>query len=139
VAAAIATAAMAPATIWSAESGALRVHNIFGSNMVIRRDKPITISGWSEPGSKVAVQFGGASIECLVPRQMFKNDPLAKPWLPLDWPESDDPAETLVDRTQAKEMAGDAAKHCESRRLEEARQAVGILEQLKSPGAKPSK
>ncbi len=49
-AAVIALAAMAPATIWSAESGTLRVHNIFGSNMVIQRDKPITIWGWAETG-----------------------------------------------------------------------------------------
>jgi hypothetical protein len=38
-AAVVALAAMAPAATWSAESGALRVHNIFGSNMVIQRDR----------------------------------------------------------------------------------------------------
>jgi len=62
-AAVIALAAMAPATTWSAESGALRVHNIFGSNMVIQRDKPITIWGWAETGRKVSVQFGQAKAE----------------------------------------------------------------------------
>jgi len=51
------------ATAWSAESGALRVHNIFGSNMVLRRDKPVTIWGWAETGRKVSVQFGQAKAE----------------------------------------------------------------------------
>jgi len=62
-AAVIALAAMAPAATWSAESGALRVHNIFGSNMVIQRDKPITIWGWAETGRKVSVQLGEAKAE----------------------------------------------------------------------------
>jgi len=62
-AAVIALAAMAPAATWSAESGALRVHNIFGSNMVVQRDKPITIWGWAETGRKVSVQFGQAKAE----------------------------------------------------------------------------
>ena len=57
-AAVIAMAAIGPATARSAESGALRVHNIFRSNMVIQRDKPITIWGWAETGRKVSVQFG---------------------------------------------------------------------------------
>jgi len=59
----IALAAMAPATTWSAESGALRVHNIFASNMVVQRDKPITIWGWAETGRKVSIQFGEAKAE----------------------------------------------------------------------------
>ena len=62
-AAVIALAAIAPATTMSAESGALRVHNIFGSNMVIQRDKPITIWGWAETGRKVSVRFGEAKAE----------------------------------------------------------------------------
>jgi sialate O-acetylesterase len=49
---------MTSATAMSAQSGRLRVHNIFGSDMVIQRDKPITIWGWSEPGRKVSVEFG---------------------------------------------------------------------------------
>jgi sialate O-acetylesterase len=59
----MARAAMAPASVWSAESGALRVHHIFGSGMVIQRDKSITIWGWAEPGRKVSVQFGEAKAE----------------------------------------------------------------------------
>ena len=57
-AALIALAALAPAAAWSAQTGTLRVHNIFGSNMVIQRDKPITIWGWAALGGKVSVQFG---------------------------------------------------------------------------------
>jgi len=62
-AAVIALATIAPATTRSAESGALRVHNIFGSNMVIQRDKPIVIWGWAETSRKVSVQFGPMKAE----------------------------------------------------------------------------
>ena len=54
----ILSAVMTSATAMSAQSGRLRVHNIFGSDMVIQRDKPITIWGWTEPGRKVSVEFG---------------------------------------------------------------------------------
>ena len=62
-AAVIALSAMALVTTLAAESGALHVHNIFGSNMVIQRDKPITIWGWAEPGHKVSIRFGQAKTE----------------------------------------------------------------------------
>lgn len=65
-----------------------------------------------------------------------------KPWLPLqsfrtddwDWPESEDPAESLVDRTISREMNNDAAERCEFRKLEEANQAVEILQRIESLG-----
>ena len=65
-----------------------------------------------------------------------------KSWLPLqnfrtdnwDWPESDDPEATLVDRTKSKEMAADAAQRLEYRRTEEAKRAVEILDRLKTLG-----
>ncbi len=67
-----------------------------------------------------------------------------KPWLPLqnfrtddwDWPESEDPAESLVDRTKSREMNTDAAERCEYRRVEEARRAVESLERFKELGKK---
>jgi len=62
-AALIALAAMVPVTTGAAENGTLRVHNIFGPNMVIQRDKPITIWGWAQTGHKVAVRFGQAQAE----------------------------------------------------------------------------
>ncbi len=62
-AAVIASAVIAPATTRSAESGTLRVHNIFASNMVIQRDKPIKIWGWAQTGQKVSVRFGRAKAE----------------------------------------------------------------------------
>lgn len=40
---------------------ALKVHGIFRSNMVLQRDKPITIWGWAPNGSEVAVAFGKLS------------------------------------------------------------------------------
>jgi sialate O-acetylesterase len=46
-----------------ATAGALKMHRILSSNMVIQRDKPITIWGWAEPGRKVSVQFGGETVE----------------------------------------------------------------------------
>jgi len=62
-AAAIALAAMMAPAAWGARSGTLRVHNIFGSNMVIQRDKPIVIWGWAQPGQKVSVEFGEAKAQ----------------------------------------------------------------------------
>ncbi|MEM7391517.1 MAG: sialate O-acetylesterase, partial [Verrucomicrobiota bacterium] len=40
----------------------LRAHNLFQSNMVIQRDKPVDVWGWSQPGDKVTVSFAGASV-----------------------------------------------------------------------------
>ena len=37
------------------------VSNLFQSNMVVQRNKPIAIWGWSDPGDKVTVSFGGSS------------------------------------------------------------------------------
>ncbi len=39
----------------------LCVNNLFQSNMVIQRDKPIKIWGWAEPGEEVKVSFAGES------------------------------------------------------------------------------
>lgn len=38
---------------------ALKLHNIFGSDMVLQRGKPIKIWGWGRPGDPVSVDFGG--------------------------------------------------------------------------------
>jgi hypothetical protein len=69
-----------------------------------------------------------------------------KPWQPLpsfrtddwDWPESEDPAESLVDRGTSRAMQEEAAKCLEYRKTQEAQRAVEILEQLKTlSAAKP--
>ena len=39
----------------------LKTHGIFRSNMVLQRDKPITIWGWAPVGSEVEVSFGKRS------------------------------------------------------------------------------
>ena len=39
----------------------LKTHGIFRSNMVLQRDKPITIWGWAPAGSEVKVSFGKRS------------------------------------------------------------------------------
>ena len=70
-----------------------------------------------------------------------------KEWLPLqsfrtdewDWPESEDPAETLVDRAKSRAMQQDAAERLEYRKTEEARQAVEILKRLETLGKKEPK
>ena len=37
----------------------LCVANVFQSNMVLQRDKPLNIWGWADPGEEVTVSFGG--------------------------------------------------------------------------------
>tara|TARA_Y100000588_G_scaffold275715_1_gene292006 strand:+ start:344 stop:2125 length:1782 start_codon:yes stop_codon:yes gene_type:complete len=39
----------------------LKTHGIFRSNMVLQRDKPITIWGWAPAGSEVKISFGKQS------------------------------------------------------------------------------
>lgn len=39
----------------------LCVHNMFQSNMVLQRDKPMRVWGWAKPGENVTVTFGGQS------------------------------------------------------------------------------
>jgi len=45
----------------STASDGLTVHSLFQSNMVIQRGKPADVWGWSTPGDKVTVTFGGKS------------------------------------------------------------------------------
>ncbi|TWU01640.1 hypothetical protein [Neorhodopirellula pilleata] len=40
-------------------SGGLCISNVFQSNMVLQRDKPITVWGWGEPGEDIVVSFAG--------------------------------------------------------------------------------
>ena len=43
----------------------LCVSNVFQSNMVLQRDKPLTIWGWADPGEKVTVSFAGQTAEAV--------------------------------------------------------------------------
>jgi len=43
--------------------GALKVHGIFNSNMVLQRGKPIKVWGWSKPGASIEVQLGADKAE----------------------------------------------------------------------------
>lgn len=36
-----------------------RIHSLFQNNMVLQRDKPIAVWGWSTPGDKIIVTFAG--------------------------------------------------------------------------------
>lgn len=46
----------------STASNGFRIHSLFQSNMVIQRDKPVDVWGWSTPGDKVSVTFAGKTI-----------------------------------------------------------------------------
>ena len=39
----------------------LCLHNLFQSNMVVQRGKPIVVRGWATPGEQVTVEFAGAT------------------------------------------------------------------------------
>ena len=41
----------------------LCVSNLFQTNMVVQRDKPLNVWGWARPGEKVTVSFAGATAE----------------------------------------------------------------------------
>ena len=43
----------------------LCVSNIFQTNMVLQRIKPVTIWGWADPGEKVTVSFAGQTVDAL--------------------------------------------------------------------------
>ncbi len=43
----------------SAHAGNLSVHNLFQSNMVIQRDKPMAVWGWADPGDAISLGFSG--------------------------------------------------------------------------------
>ena len=45
-----------------APKSGLQVHNLFQSNMIIQRSKPVDIWGWSKPGDKVSVEFAGKTV-----------------------------------------------------------------------------
>ena len=45
--------------LWAVDP--LKTHGIFRSNMVLQRDKPITIWGWAQVGTEVEVSFGKRS------------------------------------------------------------------------------
>ena len=90
----------------------------------------------------VAVRYAWASGGPLGNLKVDGNE-----WLPVpsfrtdtwDYPESEDPAEQLVDGAKRKAMTVDATQRLEYRRQEEARQAVEILARLKTLGSEPAK
>jgi len=58
-------------------SEGLCLHNLFQSNMVLQRDKPIPIWGWARPGEKVSVIIGDKSSDGLT--EPLLNEKIAKP------------------------------------------------------------
>ena len=49
----------------AASGDGLRVSNVFQSNMVLQRDKPVSIWGWANPNEKVNVSVGGNAREAI--------------------------------------------------------------------------
>lgn len=43
-------------------SAEVKLPKILGDNMVLQRDKPITVWGWADPGEKVEVSFAGEKV-----------------------------------------------------------------------------
>ena len=52
---------LAVLTLASAAEPVFKLHGVFSSNMVLQRDKPITIWGWAPSGAEVSVKFGDES------------------------------------------------------------------------------
>lgn len=44
-----------------AQGEGLFLHNLFQSNMVLQRDKPVSLWGWAAPGEQVTVTVAGNS------------------------------------------------------------------------------
>ena len=89
----------------------------------------LMVEGWREDFSDPTLPMGNLKVN-------------GKPWLPLhsfrtdgwDWPESEDSAESLVDRAKNRAMQKEAAERCEHRKMEETKRAVEILEQHETLG-----
>jgi len=100
-----------------------------------------TIHVWSPLVTKpVAVRYSWASS----PEGNLKVN--GKPALPLhnfrtdswDYPESDDPTVSAVDRAKGNEIKKESEARCEYRRTEEAKRGVEILQRLKTLGGQSS-
>ena len=106
-------------------------------NTANRNYDTTTVLVWSplveEP---VAVRYAWASS----PMGNLKVE--GRPWLPFasfrtdawDWPESEDPDESAVDRNRSRAMNREAQERCAARRTAEAEQAPAILERLDTLG-----
>ena len=49
-------------SLYSQEVSDFKVHSLFQNNMVIQRDKPINVWGWSKAGDKVSVDFANKTM-----------------------------------------------------------------------------
>jgi len=56
---------LCPAQVES-QAKTLKLHNIFDSDMVLQRGKPIKIWGWGKPGEQVSVKFGNETATTVV-------------------------------------------------------------------------
>jgi sialate O-acetylesterase len=49
-----------------AQAADLRLPHVFGDNMLLQREKPVTVWGWASPSSQVTVAFAGQSVSTTV-------------------------------------------------------------------------
>ena len=54
-------AAFFAALLASPAAADVKLPSVFGSHMVVQRDKPLTVWGWADAGEEVTVTFGGKS------------------------------------------------------------------------------
>jgi len=57
----LAAAGISAFTQPSTAHASVRVPNVFGSHMVVQRDRPIIVWGWADPGENVTVRFASES------------------------------------------------------------------------------
>lgn len=57
----------------SIQAEQLKLHNIFDSDMVLQRGKPIKIWGWGKPGDQVSVKFGKDTATAVVAAAALVN------------------------------------------------------------------
>lgn len=69
-------------------SSQLRIPAVFSSNMILQRDKPITISGTSRPGASVMIKFGSqtkTTEATITGKWQLTLDPLIASTIPTDF------------------------------------------------------
>ena len=90
----------------------LCVANVFQSNMVLQRDKPLNIWGWADPGEEVTVSFAG---------QQARGQGGGRPVLAGD-AQADSRQQHAADHDgQGQEHDADAGEHPGRRRLDSGR------------------
>ena len=90
----------------------LCVSNVFQTNMVLQRDKPVNVWGWAEPGEKVTVSFAGQRVEAKAAED--------RSWtVTLEPMPADSTPQTM--KIEGESASTDAGEHPRRRRLDPGR------------------